>query len=135
MLYLYSLLNLSSVSWLKPRRQYTSASSNGKPRALNLHVSRRSLVNLPTYLQEQPKLQPGKVLQMMVPLQPVPKIVLASREMLDRQSIHHVRRHFRAIRIIVSISEEIALDRYVGKERLSEVAEDRHESVIFVHSR
>jgi hypothetical protein len=87
-----------------------------------------------TDLQEQPKLQPPIMLQMPIPFQPPPQVILTSREMLDRERIDHVRGDFFRIRILLA-KEIVVVGGNVGQEREREVREDRHETVVFVHPR
>lgn len=53
--------------------------------------------------------------------------------MLDGQGINHICCHSSAVRIVIGIAKEIALDRHVGEERLCEMSQDWHETVVLVH--
>ena len=72
MLYLYSLLNLSSLI-VAPYifRQNTIASSSGSPIPFTHHHQPITPRTRPTRLEEETQLKPSEVLEMMIPLQSV----------------------------------------------------------------
>ena len=92
MLYLYSLLNLSSVIRSKDLRQNTIASSNDRPStyasALMNHT--RLAETRQAYLEEQPVRQPSKMLQVTVLTQVHMHVAHARRVVLARNLVDHV---------------------------------------------
>lgn len=72
--------------------------------------------------------------QMLVLLELHPEVQLTSREMLSCKRVDHVGRHLLAISGRV-FAKKVVFARNVLQEGLSQMREDRHQPIIFVHPR